>query len=75
MTAHKTPIADLQAPPAPRDLAANPDAELQAALGLTSARTRTLRAAAEKWANGFTFAQLTAAEARRALPALPGIGH
>ncbi|MFJ1701469.1 hypothetical protein ACIOHC_41845 [Streptomyces sp. NPDC088252] len=67
VAAYGTPIAGLQALPAPQDLSAIPDAELQAAVGLTGARTRTLRAVAEKWANGFTFAQLTADEARRAL--------
>ncbi|MER6170270.1 AlkA N-terminal domain-containing protein [Streptosporangium sp. NPDC001681] len=74
VAAYGTPIAGLHALPAPRDLAAVPDAELQAAVGLTGARTRTLRAVAEKWANGFTLAQLTVDEARRALLALPGIG-
>ncbi|MGW0994184.1 DNA-3-methyladenine glycosylase family protein [Streptomyces sp. NPDC002523] len=74
VAAYGTPTAGLRALPAPRDLAAIPDAELQAAVGLTGARTRTLRAVAEKWANGFTLAHLTVDEARRALLALPGIG-
>lgn len=74
VAAYGTPTAGLQLLTAPRDLAAIPDAELQAAIGLTAARTRTLRAVAEKWADGFTLAQLTVDEARRALLALPGIG-
>ncbi|MEU9464755.1 MULTISPECIES: AlkA N-terminal domain-containing protein [unclassified Streptomyces] len=68
------PAAGLKALPAPQDLAVIPDAELQAAIGLTGARTRALRAVAQKWADGFTLAHLTADEARRALLALPGIG-
>ncbi|MEU6926342.1 AlkA N-terminal domain-containing protein [Streptomyces sp. NPDC046631] len=72
--AYGTPAAGLRTLPAPRELAAIPDAELQAAVGLTGARTRTLRAVAQEWADGFTLAHLTAAEARRALLALPGIG-
>ncbi|MFF3787703.1 DNA-3-methyladenine glycosylase family protein [Streptomyces sp. NPDC001933] len=74
VAAYGTPVAGLKALPAPRDLAAIPDSELQVAIGLTGARTRTLRAVAEKWADGFTLAHLTADEARRALLALPGIG-
>ncbi|MFD5191844.1 DNA-3-methyladenine glycosylase family protein [Streptomyces sp. NPDC058357] len=69
-----TPAAGLKALPAPQELAVIPDAELQAAIGLTGARTRTLRAVAQKWADGFTLAHLTTDEAREALLALPGIG-
>ncbi|MFF7887834.1 DNA-3-methyladenine glycosylase family protein [Streptomyces sp. NPDC020794] len=74
VAAYGTPAARLKALPAPQDLAVIPDAELKAAIGLTGARTRTLRAVAQKWADGFTLAHLTADEARRALLALPGIG-
>lgn len=74
VAAYGTPTAGLQALPTPRDLATIPGAELQATVGLTTARTRTLRAVAEKWAGGFTLAHLTADEARRALLEVPGIG-
>ncbi|MFB7484660.1 DNA-3-methyladenine glycosylase family protein [Streptomyces anulatus] len=71
VAAYGTPAAGLRILPAPRELAAIPDADLQAAIGLTGARARTLRAVAEKWADGFTLAHLPAGEARRALLALP----
>ncbi|MFE4414697.1 DNA-3-methyladenine glycosylase family protein [Streptomyces sp. NPDC056821] len=74
VAAYGTPAGGLKTLPAPRELAAIPDAELQAAVGLTRARTRTLRAVAQRWADGFTLAHLTANEARRALLELPGIG-
>ncbi|MFD7861440.1 DNA-3-methyladenine glycosylase family protein [Streptomyces sp. NPDC059783] len=74
VTTYGTPAAGLRTLPTPRELAAVPDTELQAAVGLTLARTRTLRTVAQRWADGFTLAHLTAGEARRALLALPGIG-
>jgi 3-methyladenine DNA glycosylase/8-oxoguanine DNA glycosylase len=75
VAAYGTPTDGLLAFPAPEDLAAATEPELRAAIGLTGARTRTLRAAAEKWADGFTLAHLMAAEARRALLAVPGVGR
>lgn len=74
VTAYGTPAAGLRTLPAPRELAAVPDTELQATVGLTHARTRTLRTVAQQWADGFTLTHLTADEARRALLELPGIG-
>ncbi|MFB6988702.1 DNA-3-methyladenine glycosylase family protein [Streptomyces sp. NPDC056178] len=74
VAAYGTPEAGLKTLPTPRQLAAIPDAELQAAIGLTGARTRTLRAVARTWADGFTLAHLTADETRRVLLELPGIG-
>ncbi|AUH44657.1 3-methyladenine DNA glycosylase 2 [Streptomyces sp. CMB-StM0423] len=74
VAAYGTPAAGLRTLPRPQDLAAVPDAELQAAIGLTGARTRTLRAVAQTWADGFGLTGLPVEEARRALLALPGIG-
>lgn len=61
--------------PTPRRLAAEPVERLRATLGITGARSRTVHALAELFADGFTLtADSDPADARRVLCDLPGIG-
>ncbi|WP_238011415.1 AlkA N-terminal domain-containing protein [Dactylosporangium sp. AC04546] len=72
--AYGHPVHDLIAFPTPESVATAGPAQLQQVVGITRARSVTLHAVAERWAEGFSLAQLTVNEARRALLALPGVG-
>lgn len=68
------PAGDLLAFPTPPTVASTPAAELREAIGLTNARTRTLQAVADLFADGFTLPVGAGRDALEPLAALPGIG-
>lgn len=74
VAAYGEPAGDLIAFPEPAILADADPQRLQRQVGLTSARTKTLLAAAALWADGFTLRAISLQDVRAKLLAVPGIG-